>query len=94
MRITIRTLCAGPFGTMSPGITYDVAEGFGLDPVAGGDATRMDDDAVEVHETEVAPEPDDSELTEEQEDDITLPRGRRRSTPREAEPQAEPEETP
>jgi len=80
MRITMRTLSAGPHGTMRAGVTYDVAEAFGQALVAGGYAKREDEaEDLEVQEVEVAPPPDESPLTEAEEQDITLPRGRRRS---------------
>lgn len=86
MRITMRTLCAGPHGTMRAGITYDVPEAFATDLVAGGYATREDEaQDLDVQDVEVSSEPDTAELTEEQEEDITLPRGRRRAGGRGAE---------
>ena len=79
MRITMRTLSAGPSGTMRVGMTYDVAEAFGNALIAGGYARAEDDATVEDQAAEVAPEPEQVELTPEQEEDITLPRRRRRS---------------
>ena len=89
MKITMRTLCAGPNGTMRAGITYDVAEAFGTDLVAGGFAKREDDDDgdLEVEEIEVVAPSDETPITEQQDEEITIPRGRRRSGPRDAEPE-------
>ena len=91
MRITMRTLYAGPRGTMRPGVTYDVGEALGMQLVGGGFAKGEDDATLEAQEVEVAAPPDDSEITEAQDEEITLPRGRRRSGPRDGESEAEAE---
>ena len=89
MRITMRTLYAGPRGTMRPGVTYDVGEALGMQLVAGGFAKGEDDADLEVQDVEVAAPLDGSEITKEQDEEITLPRGRRRSGPRDGESEAE-----